>query len=113
MRFVELFVLALLATAAKADPVIPDYQYFYHCDSGVVDCSAFPKHQEYSGPPVNALQPVNFEGGFFDHGQYAPMYSNSHGQSIGFVTVFGPGGIGDRGGVAYGDNGVVTCLTAC
>jgi hypothetical protein len=39
MRALQLSTLALLTMAAKAD--IPDFQYFYSCDSGVVDSRNF------------------------------------------------------------------------
>ena len=40
MRLVQLAILTTLAVASAR----ADYQYFYPCDLGVMDCDAFPKH---------------------------------------------------------------------
>src|SRR5258708_19559795 len=58
MRSLQSLILALLAMAAKAD--IPDFQYLYPCDSGVIDCNDFPIH--HGGPlifPTPQLYPID------------------------------------------------------
>src|SRR5262245_5390256 len=83
-----LFAVAALLTCCpiRAD-FLPTYSYVYSCDSGVVDCNAFPKHWygDYGYPQADtAYMWPNL-------GSSVPIYgssvvaSNSKGDAIGYV----------------------------
>jgi len=78
--------LTLLTAPAMADLTsIPTYSYFYTCDSGFVDCGAFPEH--WNGDfGLSGLQPVNWPGDGLGTGRFNPAASNAEGEVIGNVT---------------------------
>ena len=81
-RTLQLCTLALLAMAAKAD--IPDFQYFYSCDSGVVDCTKFGTHHSAR---VDFPDLELFDDGFGGPQFLAfPVVDSSQGASISVVA---------------------------
>ncbi len=79
--------LLLLAAPAQADT----FNFFYPCASGVVDCSAFPKHNygefEMTGPNLPLSSDPGITGG--KNYNTAVTESNIHGQVLGIMwTVY-------------------------
>src|SRR5258708_17124341 len=121
MRSLQSLILALLAMAAKAD--IPDFQYLYPCDSGVIDCNDFPMH--HGGRlifPTHQLYPIDglpnpqmiyaYPVVDSDHGgSFGVAASNDHGQAIGdlhSVPIDVPNS--NEGGLIDGGNLYCLCI---
>ncbi len=103
MRSLQLLTLALLAAAAWAD----EYNFFYSCDSGIVNCADFPKH--YNGDfGMNGQPPLGFDQGVTGGESYSAVVteSNIHGEVIGDLGTFnGNYGFYGFGGTIYPDLG--------
>jgi len=96
----SVLLVLTLALPIWADP-FPTYSYFYSCDSGVVDCTAFPRHW-YGDYGMNGIAPDSEYPGF----QFHATASNVRGEAIGADV----GGTPVAFEAAYGKDGVITAL---
>jgi hypothetical protein len=102
-------VAALLSITlpALADP-LPTYNYFYTCSSGVENCTTFDRSNNYYGDfGMNGLVPVNWPPSVMPALTFKAKISNKEGQALGYV--YNTTG----GALAYGSDGIVTCLFSC
>ena len=99
MRLVQLAILTTLAVASAR----ADYQYFYPCDLGVMDCDAFPKHDYgdfgMSGGEAALMTPAGLRGSY----SVNVIASNIRGEVIGLVDLEAgpPNPVYGSGGTVY------------
>jgi hypothetical protein len=103
---IRTLALVLVAAVAACADMLPTESHFYTCDSGFVDCNAFPKHW-YGDYGMAGLFPPEWHGAAPD-GHFIPMESNDKGQVVGFAF----NGIPTLGDTvaAYGYGGQVHCI---